>query len=115
MRADVLAPAAAFFRSDGGGLPYFIATEGLAEAWMDEGDAAQAQRVLEEAAPARLIYSPSLGVGGHGWMRARLQLADLHRGLGRDTDAREIEADLRARLALADPHHAIRRELARRE
>ena len=47
------------------------------------------------------------------WLRIQWQRAELLRKLGREREAREIEAELCKLLAYADADHAILRDLRR--
>ena len=55
------------------------------------------------------------GALGLPWMRGQRHRAELLRTLGREPEAREIEAELRKLLAYADADHAILRDLNQQE
>jgi tetratricopeptide (TPR) repeat protein len=85
----------------------------LARALEQQGEWQSALRVLEEGAQERkVIYSTSgSGVRGESWLREQWQRAELLRKLGREPEAREIEAELRKLLTYADADHALLRKL----
>lgn len=90
---------------------YFWRAESLARAWQLQGDLAKAVAVLEETSQDKgsAIYPRS----GLLWLRIQWQRAKLYRKVGRDAEAREIEAELRKLLAYADPDHPLLRQLNR--
>lgn len=67
--------------------------------------------VLERASERKFLAVASLDPTVPYWIRNRLELARLYRGVGRVEDARAIEADLLKLLALADSDHPVVREL----
>jgi tetratricopeptide (TPR) repeat protein len=88
---------------------YFRASDSLARAWEQVGSVPNALRVLQEASlqKSRAIW------GKVAWMELQLHLARLYRELGREADAREIEAELRRLLVHSDPDFWILRQLER--
>ena len=65
-------------------------------------------RVLEQASSKKaLLFAPVGGENPARWLRVRLMLAKIYREMGRDEDAKKVEAELRGLLALADPDHPI--------
>jgi tetratricopeptide (TPR) repeat protein len=85
----------------------------LARALEEQGEWQRALRVLEETAQDRkAVYSSFYsGLIGLFWMNHQWQRAELLRKLGREPEAREIEAELRKLLAYADADHKILRGL----
>ena len=93
---------------------HFLGSLILAEAWREQGRLVLALRVLEEASSKKaLLFAPYAGENPARSLRIRLMLAKTYREMGRDEDAREIEAELRSLLALADADHPILRQLDR--
>ena len=93
---------------------YFLGTETLANAWEQQGNMSKAIRLLEESSQGRAKALAALrGSSSFFWMRVRLRLASFYRKVGREQEAREIEAELRKLLAYADPDHPILRQLKR--
>ena len=90
----------------------FLGSLILAEAWREQDQLESAVRVLEQASSKKaLLFAPMGGQNPVRWLRIRLMLAEVYREMGRDEDARKIEAELRALLALADADHPILRQL----
>ncbi len=85
---------------------FFLASEALARAAQQRGNIAKALEILDNASQYqdRAVF---FGPASFFWMKIQLQRAQLHRTLGREPEAQEIEADLRRLLALADADHAI--------
>ena len=93
---------------------YFLGSLILAEAWREQDQLESAMRVLERASSKKaLLFAPLGGENPARWLRIRLMLAEIYREMGRDEDARKIEAELRALLAYADADHPILRQLGR--
>jgi tetratricopeptide (TPR) repeat protein len=88
-----------------------LGTESLAAALVKEGDVPRAIQILEEN-PDR-FHEVIGGATGAYWLRDRLELAKLYRGVGRVADAQVVEAELSKLLALADPDHPILLEVRR--
>jgi DNA-binding winged helix-turn-helix (wHTH) protein/tetratricopeptide (TPR) repeat protein len=88
----------------------WLGYEALAAAYRKEGRLSDAARLLERAPniPVNWNASPAF------LLRARLQLADTLRELGRVEEAERVEAELRKRLMFADADHPIVKALARR-
>ena len=86
-------------------------SESLARAWEQQGNFQKAIGVLEEVHPFKTRYL--FPGGAPGWMKTQLRLAQLYRKVGREQEAREIEAELRKLLAYADPDYPILRQLQR--
>ena len=84
----------------------------LARTLGQQGEWQRALRVLEEAAQDRNVYSMNGGWPGLFWLRIQWQRAQLLRQVGRDPEAREVEAELLKLLADADADHAIVVELS---
>ncbi len=85
---------------------FLLSAEALARALEQEGDAAGAIQVLEQALqgkpePAALSSITSL----------QYRLLRLYRASGREGDAQDLETELRKMLAYADPDHPILVEL----
>jgi tetratricopeptide (TPR) repeat protein len=87
---------------------YFMGSVSLARAWEQQGNQQKALQVLEQASRDKARAYP---FSGPFWMRAHFRLAELYRQLGRETDARKIEAELLELLKYADPDHAILQQL----
>ena len=86
----------------------------LARALEQQDEWQRALQVLGEAAAQdRKIYAMDGESPGLLWLRIQWQRAELLRRLGRDTEARKIEAELRKLLADADADHAIVRGLSK--
>jgi DNA-binding winged helix-turn-helix (wHTH) protein/tetratricopeptide (TPR) repeat protein len=86
---------------------HFVATESLAQAHTKQGRLDSALRVLEVGSAERnRVYSTG-GLLGALWLRIEWQRARLYRKLGRQEEARKVEAGLRKLLALADADHPI--------
>ena len=77
----------------------------------EQGEWVRALRVLEETARDRKAVYAALPGGLGLWPKHQWQRAELLRKLGREPEAREIEADLRKLLAYADADHKILRRL----
>ena len=93
---------------------YFLGSLILAEAWREQDQLELAVRVLEQASGKKaLLFAPFGGENPARWLRIRLMLAEIYREMGRDEDARKVEAELRALLAYADADHPILRQLDR--
>ncbi len=92
---------------------FFMGSEILAEAWRAQGNLGKAVQVLEGASEKKLLLlaDQSSPLTGALWVRVQGQLAQLYREMGRDEDARKIEAELRALLAYADADYPILRQL----
>jgi tetratricopeptide (TPR) repeat protein len=104
----------AMTRDDGRGPKrpgFYLGSESLAAALAKSGDAPRAIEVLERH-PERRDAVISGNTGAY-WLRNRLELARLYRGVGRMEDARAVEAELSKLLALADVDHPILVELQR--
>ena len=92
---------------------FFVAggSESLAHAWEQQGNFQRAIGVLEAVRPFKTRY---LFAGwATTWMKTQLRLAQLYRKVGREQEAREIEAELRKLLPYADPDHPFLRQLNR--
>ena len=85
---------------------FFLGSESLAMAWLEQGDAAKATQVLDEASQLRGRRWPLHN--GIFWPAVEWRRAQLYRQLGRHAEAEEIEANLRKLLTYADPDHRIR-------
>jgi len=95
-----------------GSSAYFRGSESLANAWEQQGNPDRALQILEDASQQKNRAYPA-SITSHGfprresaklhWMRVRLRLAQLYLKLDRETEAREIAAELRALLRYADP------------
>jgi tetratricopeptide (TPR) repeat protein len=90
---------------------YSLGREELAAVLAKQGDVPQAIRILERN-PER-FYAVISGTTGAYWLIDRWELAKLYRRVGRQQDARAVEAELSKLLALADSNHPIVRELQR--
>ncbi len=90
---------------------FYLGSESLAAALAKSGDAPIAIEVLERH-PERRDAVISGNTGAY-WLRNRLELAKLYRGVGRVEDAQAVEAELSKLLALADADHPILLELHR--
>ena len=101
---------------------FFWGSASLAKALEQQGEWQRALRVLEEAAQERkAIYAQSdrgsaeypwaVQPPAFFWLKIQWQRAELLRELGREPEAREIEAELRKLLAYADADHDILRKL----
>ncbi len=84
---------------------YFVGTDLLASAYRTLGRTESALRVLEIASRQRHRSFPS---GAMVWLRTESRLAETYRELGRDAEARRVEARLRDVLRLADAEFPIR-------
>jgi tetratricopeptide (TPR) repeat protein len=96
-----------WFRNRGGWQTfpyYFLGTELLAAALVEQGDLQAAYRVLEDAVKQRNMVN-SLSTPLHQRVQARLAL--LARELGRTAEAELIEAALAETLKFADEDHPI--------
>ena len=82
-----------------------LGLESLAAALETRGETRRAVQVLEQASHTK--YLSALSPSGAYWMRNRNRLARLYRKVGRESEARAIEADLLKLLALADDDHPI--------
>jgi tetratricopeptide (TPR) repeat protein len=89
----------------------FLLSESLARAREIQGNGEDALRVLEEAAQAKNSFGLFGPMTGTLWQRVEWQRARLHRKMGREPEAQQLEADLRKLLAYADPDHPILRRL----
>jgi tetratricopeptide (TPR) repeat protein len=91
-----------------GGYPI---AESLADAWEAVGDVPRAIEALERVTEQRpaLIFDTY-----HLWMLSRARLAAQYRRMGREAQARPIEAHLLKLLAVADAGHPLVRELRAR-
>jgi tetratricopeptide (TPR) repeat protein len=94
---------------------YYLGSESLAAALAKKGELARAISVLERASEGRFQAVINNSAGGAYWLRDRLALARRYRDVGRQDDAKAVEADLRKLLALADEGHPIVVELQRRK
>ncbi len=93
----------------------FLGSLILAEAWREQDQLELAMRVLEQASGKKaLLFAPVGGENPARWLRVRLMLVEIYREIGRDEDARKIEAELRSLLAYADADHPILRQLDRK-
>ncbi|MET0619907.1 MAG: hypothetical protein ABW056_06490, partial [Thermoanaerobaculia bacterium] len=90
---------------------FYLGSESLATALAKSGDLPRAIEVLERHPERRDAVIG--GSTGAYWLRNRLELAKLYRGVGRMDEARAVEADLRKLLSLADADHPILLELER--
>ena len=91
---------------------YFLGSLILAEAWREQDQLELAIRVLERASSKKaLLFAPIGGENPARWLRVRLILAKTYREMGRDEDARKVEAELRSLLAHAEADHPILRQL----
>jgi tetratricopeptide (TPR) repeat protein len=90
---------------------FYLGSESLAAALAKSGDAPRAIEVLERH-PERRDAVISGNTGAY-WLRNRLELAKLYRGVGRMEDARAVEAELSTMLSLADADHPVLREIRR--
>jgi tetratricopeptide (TPR) repeat protein len=90
---------------------FYLGSESLAAALAKSGDAPRAIQVLERH-PERRDAVISGNTGAY-WLRNRLELARLYRGVGRVEEARVVEAELAKLLVLADRDHPILLELER--
>ena len=94
----------------------FLGSLILAEAWREQDQLESAMRVLEQASSKKvLLFAPVGGENSARWLRIRLMLAEIYREMGRDEDARKVEAELRTLLAYADADHPILRQLGHTE
>ena len=85
--------------------------ESLARAWERQGNFQRAIGVLEEVRPFKTRYL--FPYWATTWMKTQLRLARLYRKVGREQEAREIEAELRKLLAYADSDHPFLLQLQR--
>ncbi|HEY6930135.1 MAG TPA: hypothetical protein VJA66_10700 [Thermoanaerobaculia bacterium] len=90
---------------------YSLGKEELAAVLAKQGDVPEAIRILERN-PER-FYAVISGTTGAYWLIDRWELAKLYRRVGRQQDARVVEAELSKLLALADSDHPILQELKR--
>ncbi len=91
-----------------GGVPFYLASESLATAWLEVGNATQALHVLERAAHGKPSYDQFGGIyGAHVWFGVRARLAREYRKLGRVDEAVAIEDDVLHMLKYADADHPI--------
>jgi lipopolysaccharide biosynthesis regulator YciM len=81
--------------------------EALSTAFEQSGNLGQAAKALERASAERLENPPQ-------WLRNEARLSGLYRRLGRNSDARRIEARLRKLLAFADADNPVLEELKAR-
>ncbi|HVT43664.1 MAG TPA: hypothetical protein VMT00_04670 [Thermoanaerobaculia bacterium] len=87
---------------------YFLASQSLARAWMEKGDAARAQAVLHEAFQQR---GRSFGPAQVSWLAVGFDLLRLHREAGQTAEAEAVRRELAAVLAFADADHPLRAHL----
>ena len=92
---------------------YFMASVIVANELKQQGDLDKALRYLEEASEKGYLLIGQSLMGGPLWLETQAQLAQLYREMGRDEEARKIEAELRSLLAYADADHPILRQLDR--
>ncbi len=100
-----LAAAWSFFGTGG--------SESLARAWERQDNLQTAIGVLEAVRPFKTRYLFPSPYYVTEWMKTQLRLAQLYRKVGREQEAREIEAELRKLLAYADPDHPFPRQIQR--
>jgi serine/threonine-protein kinase len=106
--AELLQRARLLFKE--GNLPWFRATNWLADALASRGATIEAIEVLEDA--SRLRHRAATGwSAGSGWTHARARLAILYRQAGRTVEAEAVESELRQVLEFADADHAVKRWL----
>ena len=86
-------------------ITFFLGSMDLANAWEQQGDSAQAIRVLEQSSQEK--NAACFAGAQFVWQQAQFQLAQLYRKVGREADARRSEDELRKLLAYADPDHPI--------
>ncbi|MEE8606399.1 MAG: hypothetical protein V3S55_02250, partial [Nitrospiraceae bacterium] len=92
---------------------FFLGSESLALAWERQGEWQKALAVLEQASQERArVYYRAMSPGVF-WMRIEWRRAEFYRKIGRDEEAREIEAELLKLLSYADPDHPILLQLKR--
>ena len=86
---------------------YFLGSLSLARALEQRGDLEAAVAVLEDARQQKgRVYENNYNMGAL-WMRCLSRLHDLHRAMGNEAAAAELEAELRALLHLADADHPL--------
>ncbi len=92
---------------------FFLGSESLARAWEQQGNSHRALQVLEEAAQVTIrMYSTRAGMWpAVAWTENEFRRAQLYRKVGREKEARKVEAKLLKLLTYADPDHAILRQL----
>jgi tetratricopeptide (TPR) repeat protein len=89
----------------GGSQTIQLGLESLAAALEQRGETQRAVQVLEQASQTR--YLAAMAPSAAYWMRNQNRLARLYRKIGRETEARAIDAELRNLLAFADADHPI--------
>jgi serine/threonine-protein kinase len=94
---------------------YYLHVETLATQLLTSGDRQAALRLLETASGYRNRVHRDPTHIGYFWMRVQVRLADLYRELGREGDARAVEADLLRVLDRADEDFVILRTLRGRQ
>ena len=88
---------------------FFLAADALARAREEGGDLKGAIKVLEETAKQKERIADTFP--GAFWLRTEWHRAQLLRQLGRNEEARGIEAKLHKLLALSDPGYPFARKL----
>jgi tetratricopeptide (TPR) repeat protein len=106
------------FRRTRASLPYFLASESLAQIYEKQSKLEDALRILHNASEqkARSYREPMVGggmVAGY-WLVTELETANVYRKMGRVAEAEKLEAGLLKMLAYADADHPILRELQKR-
>jgi hypothetical protein len=86
---------------------HFLAIESLALAYTKQGRLNSALSVLEQGSAEKTRVYRDTGMLGALWLRIEWQRARLYRKLGRQEEARKVEAELRKLLTLADADHPI--------
>jgi Tfp pilus assembly protein PilF len=90
---------------------YFLGTEILAGAYIEQGSLARAIDLLEKGSEKKAFLLDQTVTTGPIWLKTQLQLAQLYRQTGEEEKAEEIEDQLRQQLDCADVDHPILRAL----
>jgi lipopolysaccharide biosynthesis regulator YciM len=86
---------------------YFLGTEILAGAYIEQGSLARAIDLLEKGSEKKAFLLDQTVTTGPIWLKTQLQLAQLYRQTGEEEKAGEIEDQLRQQLDCADVDHPI--------